>query len=616
MRIVALLLLSLTVSCTTNVTGLSGGGGYGGTTATGKGGGTNVGGAPGTAGTTGSAGTTGPAGTGSAGAAGSAGTTGSAGAAGSAGTGSSVGSGGRGLGGAGGGAGAGGAGGGQTGGQGGSGCCIVPPSDNGQACAQDADCKSSHCVDHTCCSTACAGACRSCANDTGTCTLAAAMTDPRDDCPAESPSSCGRVGSCNGSGACALAPAGTICSSTPTCDGMNASVIAGSMCNGAGACIPGVPASCHGYACTSGACQTTCSDDSACALGGFCSAQTCIVSPNLAGNGDLETGTLTGWTAFGGGGSLSLSAPASGYAHTGQFSVQASGRTQYYQGPSYELPTGLGRYAISAWAMQTQDTSASPDLLATIRLVCLATSSYLNVQMGGFGMSAPAGTWIHFAAEVDTKTIGQDCASDGLAGAVRSANLFFNQLPDSLPSPNAYPDVYVDDLVVQSTDGHNLIGNPNFEAGVIDGWSITGGASALTVSGAFAHGGQYSLRQAGRTVPTAAVTYALPIGAARYAVSLWVLQSGAMTHQLALLPLYSCVGSSAVHFAAPSAPVTAPPGQWSELTGTFVLPPADAPAGCVLSQASLAMGQAETGTCGSGVECPDLFVDDASITLK
>lgn len=62
--------------------------------------------------------------------------------------------------------------------------------------------------------------------------------------------------------------------------------------------------------------------------------------------------------------------------------------------------------------------------------------------------------------------------------------------------------------------------------------------------------------------------------------------------------------------------MTAHPGDWVQVTGTFVLPPANAPSGCVLSQASVAMGQAETGDCGSTVECPDLFVDDASTTLK
>src|SRR6185295_12360170 len=135
-----------------------------------------------------------------------------------------------------------------------------------------------------------------------------------------------------------------------------ASVVARSVCSGAGACVPDRQVSCDGFACTSGACATTCSDDSGCAQGGFCSARTCIVKPNLVGNGDLETGTLTGWSPFSSTPMVLSSSAAAGYAHTGQFSGQLTGRTQSYQGPAYPLPTGLGQYSISAWAMQTQDT--------------------------------------------------------------------------------------------------------------------------------------------------------------------------------------------------------------------------------------------------------------------
>jgi hypothetical protein len=344
------------------------------------------------------------------------------------------------------------------------------------------------------------------------------------------------------------------------------------------------------------------------------------VTPNLAGNGDLETGTLTGWSSFATPSPLVLSSPAAlGYAHAGQFSAELSARTQFYQGPAYALPTGLGKYSITAWAMETQDTTVPPTLGVQIRLLCLTSSSFINVYMGTVGMSAPAGTWIRLGGDVDTRTsptVAADCLPEGPNGVVRSATVYIDQVTPEPASPNATPDLYVDDLVVQSTDGHNLIGNPTFEAGTVDGWSVAGGTAMLKVSSTVAHGGQRSLWQASRTLPTAAVAYALPIGAARYAVSLWGMQGGTTVHQLALLPLYSCIGSSVVHSGAPSAAVTAPPGVWTQVTGTFVLPPADAPAGCVLSQASVTLGQAETGTCGSTVECPDLFVDDASITLK
>ncbi|HLK92883.1 MAG TPA: hypothetical protein VKZ18_23525 [Polyangia bacterium] len=57
------------------------------------------------------------------------------------------------------------------------------------------------------------------------------------------------------------------------------------------------------------------------------------------------------------------------------------------------------------------------------------------------------------------------------------------------------------------------------------------------------------------------------------------------------------------------------PSSWTELGGTFVFPPADAPAGCRLSMAAIDVVQAEAGDC-STLECPDLFVDDASVTLQ
>jgi hypothetical protein len=51
--------------------------------------------------------------------------------------------------------------------------------------------------------------------------------------------------------------------------------------------------------------------------------------------------------------------------------------------------------------------------------------------------------------------------------------------------------------------------------------------------------------------------------------------------------------------------------------GALTLPPANATPGCELAQATVFVTQ-EAGTCGAGagqVECPDLFVDDVSITL-
>jgi hypothetical protein len=60
-----------------------------------------------------------------------------------------------------------------------------------------------------------------------------------------------------------------------------------------------------------------------------------------------------------------------------------------------------------------------------------------------------------------------------------------------------------------------------------------------------------------------------------------------------------------------------PGNTWTQLTGTAVFPPADAAVGCKLSLAAVYVRQDGTA-CGTGagqVECPDLYIDDVSITL-
>ena len=79
----------------------------------------------------------------------------------------------------------------------------------------------------------------------------------------------------------------------------------------------------------------------------------------------------------------------------------------------------------------------------------------------------PQNVWTQFSATIDTtQAAGVDCLPTGATpGVVRSAYLYLNHL-DTVPAP--YPPLYLDDVVVQVTDGHNLVGNPNFEAGVAD----------------------------------------------------------------------------------------------------------------------------------------------------
>ena len=490
---------------------------------------------------------------------------------------------------------------------------------NGTPCTTGAQCSSGRCWDTVCCDRDCSGTCQNCNGAVpGTCAPAAVGTDPRNQCPPSSPTSCGTTGNCNGAGACQFYDSSQVCDSTASCDSNNASVIVSRVCSGNGACVPGTTQSCNGFLCSAGTCGTTCSADSQCIPGAFCSAATCVAYTNLAGNGDLETGTTNYWSGFGGGAFALSSTAASGSAHNGQYSAVTTGRTQYYQGPGYNMPTGLGQYVITAWGLQKDAVSIMG--LLQIRLSCGSTSSYLLVQNGGFGVSMPQGVWTMFTGTVDTSTDSMtmaDCFANGATpGLVKTAMLYLNQT-QAAGSPVAMPDLYLDDVVIQVTDGHNLIGNPNFEAGFADGWGVSNGMSTLMISTTVGHGGTHSLWDTGRTVTTAGPRYALPIGAARYSVSFWVEHNGVRTHDMVLMPTYACVGGSVVT----GPPVTTLPAvagnTWTQLTGTVTFPPINATAGCKLSQASVYVQQ-ETGTCGSGtgqVECPDLFLDDASVTI-
>jgi hypothetical protein len=335
-----------------------------------------------------------------------------------------------------------------------------------------------------------------------------------------------------------------------------------------------------------------CSADTDCTTTQFCSARACVSRRgNLAANGDLEYGTPAGWYGvFGGGGTLLVSdTTAAGYAHAGRYSAQATLRTQLYHGPAYRLPNGLGKYTITGWAFQKDDASIPGSFQLVI--TCATTTQYLPPAAGTLTQNV----WTQFSTTFDTSAMATtpagDCSSAGTTpGGVKLAR-----------------------IVVQVTDGHNLVGNSNFEGGFTDGW--TGGGATMTISSTIAKTGTKSLAVSGRTTTTVGPSYAMPIGAAEYNVVLNGLHTGASPHGLVLQSTYTCLGGTPM--VAPSIATVSnlAANTWTQIGGTVALPPPDAPAGCQLTDAAVSVRQAETGTCGSTVECPDLFVDDISITL-
>jgi hypothetical protein len=143
--------------------------------------------------------------------------------------------------------------------QGGS-CGVRALKANGAGCVAATDCTSGHCADGVCCGAACTGACVSC-NQTaapGMCLpVAAGKADPHTVCHDAGAASCAKNGLCDGTGACALYPATTVCAAG-SCK--NATLHQARRCDGKGVCATAMDLDCTPYRCdpTATACFTSC----------------------------------------------------------------------------------------------------------------------------------------------------------------------------------------------------------------------------------------------------------------------------------------------------------------------------------------------------------------------
>ncbi|WP_170319748.1 hypothetical protein [Polyangium spumosum] len=142
----------------------------------------------------------------------------------------------------------------------------------GEPCSDGGACGSGFCVDGVCCESACAGTCEACnAGATGqlngTCAPVSAGIDPESECEDEGAASCGRNGSCDGIGACALYAAGTECAAQ-TCVGQTKTLA--KTCDGAGTCVDMGAVDCAPSACVGIHCATDCGSDGDCAPGKYC----------------------------------------------------------------------------------------------------------------------------------------------------------------------------------------------------------------------------------------------------------------------------------------------------------------------------------------------------------
>jgi hypothetical protein len=182
---------------------------------------------------------------------------------------------------------------------------------NGNTCSSANECQSGNCVDGYCCNTACGSSCDACnvSGALGTCTVVPSGSTGSPNCSpyvcngtnASCPGSCTIDANCStgyfcSGGACVVKKTnGSTCSGASECQ--SGFCVDGYCCNGAcsgscnacnlsgnlGSCTnvsagsAGAP-SCSPYVCsgTSASCPSSCSGDSQCASGFYCSGGTCV----------------------------------------------------------------------------------------------------------------------------------------------------------------------------------------------------------------------------------------------------------------------------------------------------------------------------------------------------
>ncbi len=162
---------------------------------------------------------------------------------------------------------------------------LTMPKNQGDSCTVDAECGSSHCVDHVCCDSACNDACHACnlTGFPGSCQPVGAGNAPASGHPTCGPdpiSGCQRDGTCDGKGACRLYQSGTLCGS-PSC--ASGTLTPASTCDGKGTCTPTASRSCAPYVCQDGqSCFSACTANAQCSGTNACVNSSCGPKSNGA----------------------------------------------------------------------------------------------------------------------------------------------------------------------------------------------------------------------------------------------------------------------------------------------------------------------------------------------
>ena len=283
---------------------------------------------------------------------------------------------------------------------------------------------------------------------------------------------------------------------------------------------------------------------------------------NVLANGDFELGA-SGWSGFGA--SVALTTTA---VHGGAAAGVASARSDTWQGPAYDVPSGPGSYDVSVYAQQSSGGALT--LALSAKLTCGGVDSFVTIGSG----NADSGAWTKLAG---TLSVPSDCSA---------AVVYVQQFGGTV-----FPDLYVDDLVATPVSVLNFSGNPGFETGTA-GWA--GFGAPISQTSAFVHGGGFAGLASGRSADWQGISFAYPAGAGKYSASLYALQNSGADLPFLLSVKLTCGGVDSYPTVAAA---TGQTGTWLQLTGTFTVP-----SGC--SSADLYLHQ------NGAAVFPDLYVDD------
>jgi endo-1,4-beta-xylanase len=298
---------------------------------------------------------------------------------------------------------------------------------------------------------------------------------------------------------------------------------------------------------------------------------------NLLTNSDFEI-DASGWEGY----DTSEIAITTTKVFAGKQSLVGTARTQEYQGPSTNILSLVESGQTYQLFARTAISEGSAQVKATISATCSDGVKYL----GTGATNANSTDWSLIAGQVTLPTC-----------AMSDAILYFE-------GPAVGIDIYVDNVTFHAKEknlGPNLVTNSDFEQNT-DGWSVWGGT--LTSSTNYANTGNRSALHSDRTGTWQGPVFnLLPYAEAgkTYEVTTYARIENADSDLLNITLKTLCEGDTEADASyTQHGTITAINGDWTKLTGSFVLPD------CALTSAFVYFDGPAIGV--------NIYIDSASIT--